>query len=208
MDTFSQAHNHPVREKRKQDYLDDDCSLRAAAAIRAHPNTCFTNILDLFLTPFSRVFSLYGKLIEGWYVIELDDEIVLNEHGWIEMSDGKIIDPTVVLLLPLEQPVYYFSGVERSWNEVKSIMRKEDAWLPYVRFSGTYGSDGMGHQMYKAAHDAAVQKVFSLATMTQPPKKMTFLTAQDPLDVQREMGVSMQVFLLSPDHEEEQHEKA
>lgn len=190
-------------EKRMQDYLAYDSSLKAALAIGAQPNTCFDNVLDLFLVYFPDVFVSYGSFVEGWYVVDLDDEVVINEHGWIEMPGGKIIDPTVTLLVSPEQPVYYFPGVERSWREVKDIVQKRDVWFPYVRAVGTYGPDGLGHPAYKAAHDAATEKVFSLANASQPSKKMTFLTAQDLSDDQRDMGMSVQVFVVAPDQNEE-----
>lgn len=205
MNTVSQKHNEHVREKRKQDSLAFDFSLSLALAIGAEPNTCFDNVLDMFLQYFPDLFSSRGKLIEGWYVVDLDDEVVLNEHGWCEFPDGTIIDPTVVILLPPEQPVYYFPGVERSWQEVKTIAKKKDSWFPYVRGSGMYGEDGLGHPTYKAAYEAATQKVFSLANTSSPPKRMTFLTAQDLEGNQENRGISIQIFIPSPEQNEKGH---
>jgi hypothetical protein len=82
--TFSQDQNQQVREKRKQDDLDYDVSLYMAVATGAEPNTCFDNVLDMFKS-FPDVFSTHGKLIEGWYVVDLEDEVVINEHGWVEL---------------------------------------------------------------------------------------------------------------------------
>ncbi len=203
--TPSQDQEQPVREKRRQDVLLVDVSLFMAATIGAHPNTCFDNVLDLFLHYFPQEFSAHGKLVEGWYVVELEDEVVLNEHGWIELASGKIIDPTVVRLLAPSCPVYYFTGVKRTWQEVQAITRRKEVWFPYVRCCEVYGQDGMEHPVYKAAHDAAVQKVMDLAHRTQPPKKMTFLTSQDVLSDQHESGMQVQVIFISacPDEEEE-----
>lgn len=201
MEIFSQEHHQPVREKRKQDSLDYGVSLDMALAIGAGPNTCFDNVLDMFRY-FPDVFSVYGKLIEGWYVVDLEDEVAMNEHGWAELPGGKIIDPTVVLLIPDARPVYYFSGVERSWQEVKAIASKKDAWFPYVRGAGTYGEDGLGHPAYKAAFEAARQKVFDLAQRSNPSKSMTFLTAQDLDNDQRDRGAILEVFVF-PDQDQE-----
>jgi hypothetical protein len=197
MTTFSQKQNEPVREKRKQDYLAAKFSRFMALAIGAEPNTCFDNVLDLFLKAFPDLFSPHGKFVEGWYVVDLDDEVVLNEHGWCELPGGTIIDPTVVLLLPPKQPVYYFPGVERSWQEVHEIVQKKDIWFPYVRGSGMYGEDGLGHPTYKAAYKAATQKVISLATAHRPPKHMTFLTAQDLESNRGSGGIRVQMFMPS-----------
>ncbi|BCL79555.1 hypothetical protein ccbrp13_20200 [Ktedonobacteria bacterium brp13] len=197
---YSQEQNQPVREKRKQDYLAYDVSFSVAHTIGAEPNTCFDNILDLFQF-FPDVFASH-TFVEGWYVVDLEDEVVINEHGWVEMPDGKILDPTVVILLPPERPVYYFPGIERSCQEVKEITLQKDFYFPYVRYVGTYGEDGLGHPTYKAAYEAATRKVFDLAAATQPPKKMTFLAAQDP-DAQQDMGISIHLFFPSSEQDEE-----
>ncbi len=198
--TFSQEQNQPVREKCRQDYLAVDFSFFAALTINAQPNTCFDNVLDMFLKGFPDVFSSRGcKLVEGWYVIDLEDEVVVNEHGWCEFPDGRIIDPTVVMLVSPDRPVYYFPGVERTFQEVKAIVQKKDVLFPYVRGEGIYGKDGLGHPNYKAAYKAATQKVFDLAHAVQPPKRMTFLTAQDPEDDQAGVGISVQVFIIVPE---------
>jgi hypothetical protein len=201
MNILSQEYEEPMREKRKQDALDADFSLFLALAIGAEPNTCFNNILDLFQY-FPDVFSSQGKFIEGWYVVDLEDEVVINEHGWIELPRGKLIDPTVVLLLPPEQAVYYFPGVERSWQEVHELVQKRDVWFPYVRGSGMYGEDGLGHPAYNAAYEAATRKVFALANASQPPKRMTFLTAQDLESNQGIGGISVQIITVEQDQEE------
>jgi hypothetical protein len=205
MDTFSQEHHQPGREKRKQDFLDVELSLFVALIIDAQPNTCFDNVLDMFLKYLpDEISSCGGKLIEGWYVVDLEDEVVVNEHGWCSLPDGRIIDPTVVRLVPPAYPVYYFPGVERSWQEVQDIVQQKDAYFPYVRSVGIYGKDGLGNQAYKAAHDAARQKVYDLANATQPPKRMTFLTAQDLGDDQRDGGIRVQIMIISPEQDEEE----
>jgi hypothetical protein len=200
-----QEQQQPVQEKRWQDYLDYEFSRFVAHVTGAESNTCFDNVLSLFTTFPSYVLAPGGKMIEGWYVIDLEDEVVLNEHAWYEFPDGTILDPTTVLLVPREQPVYYFPGVQRSWQEVHEILHKEgDIYFPYVRCVGTYGEDGLGHPAYKAAYEAAKEKVFSLAMTKQLSKQMTFLTAQDSEHDQQDMGISIQVFFGFPGHNQEE----
>ncbi|HEY7417680.1 MAG TPA: hypothetical protein VH593_21030 [Ktedonobacteraceae bacterium] len=190
-----QEQQQPVQEKRWRDYLDYEFSRFVAHVTGAEPNTCFDNVLSLFMTFSSYVLASGGKMVEGWYVIDLEDEVVTNEHAWYEFPDGKILDPTTVLLVPREQPVYYFPGVHRSWQEVHDILHQEgDTYFPYVRCVGIYGEDGLGHPVYKAAYEAAREKVFSLSMTNSPPKRMTFLTAQDLEHDQQGMGISIHVF--------------
>lgn len=194
--SFSHDDTPQVQEKCRQDDLDSDTSLVLAEIIDAQPNTCFDNVLDM-LKLFPQI-SAYGWFVEGWYVVDLADEVVVNEHGWYELPNGRILDPTVEILVPSGRPVYYFTGVKRSWKQVRAILRKKgDIWFPYVRAVGTYGNDGLKHPTYKAAHDAALQKVYSLASTTHPPKKMTFLTAQDLLSMQEHTGISVQILIIS-----------
>jgi hypothetical protein len=201
-DTFShsQEPQHPVQEKRKQDYLAETFSLKAAITIGADPNTCFDNTWRMFIRYFPGIFKTHGTFIEGWWVIDLPDLVVLNEHGWAELSDGTIVDPTVVLLLDPDIPVYYFPGVARNWQEVDTIVREEQ-WFPYVRF-GAYGEDGLGHPAYKAAHDAALQKLLSLANATHPPKQIQRLSAQDP-DDQKGVESVLHILLIASDEDEQ-----
>lgn len=193
-----------VREMRMQDYLAYDVSHQLALLMGADPNGCFDNILDLFLRYFPDVFAELGTLWEGWYVVDLDDEVVINEHCWVELPDQTIIDPTVTLLVSPSQSVYYFPGVSRYWQEVNDLVQqKRDVWFPYVRGSGLYGEDGFGHPSYKAAYEAARQKVYSLAQATESPKKMTFLRAQDLDDDRREEGSAVLFFIIGAQDEEE-----
>jgi hypothetical protein len=200
----SHEHDPNVREMRMQDYLAYDVSHTLALLMGADPNGCFDNILDLFLRYFPDVFAALGTLWEGWYVVDLDEEVVINEHCWAALPDQTIIDPTVTLLVPPSQSVYYFPGVSRSWQEVKDLVQqKKDVWFPYVRGSGRYGEDGFGHPSYKAAYEAARSKVYSLAQAASPPKKMTFLQARDLDDDQRHERTSVLIIITAD--EEEHH---
>ncbi|GHO82289.1 hypothetical protein [Dictyobacter formicarum] len=185
-----------VQEKRRQDDLVVDLSLLFARAMRANPNTCFDNVIDMMVHYLPEAFSAAGKLVEGWYVVDLEDEVVLNEHGWYTLPDGRILDPTVVILVPPERPVYYFAGVERTYQEVKTILQQKEAWFPYIRCVGTYGDDGLGHPDYAAAYEAARKKALALAHASKLPKRMTFLTAQDLEEPQEAMGLQVRLFIV------------
>jgi hypothetical protein len=165
---------------RMQAYLAYSTSFLMALLMGARPNCCFDNAWRLFLRSFPEVFYPDGKFIEGWYVLDFPEKVVMNEHGWCELPDGTMLDPTVVLMVPPDQPVFYFPGVTRSWEEVHTLVQEEQ-WFPYVR-GAEYGEDGLGHPGYRAAYEAAKRKVAELANAASPPKTQVYLRAQDPDD--------------------------
>ena len=144
-------------------------------AIGAQPFHCATNAWRT-LVEFPDLFQTGGHLVEGWFVIETDDRVVMNEHVWCELADGRIVDPSVLLLVPAHTPVWYFAGVRRTFAETEAL---EGELFPHVRFDGVHGEDGLGHPGYKAAREAARRKVYAQATRVQPPKGLQFLTVQD-----------------------------
>jgi len=200
-DTSLPDQRYPLQEKKMQDWLYAELSLWIAAFMGARPNRCFDNAWRLFIRFLPELFCPHGKFIEGWLVVELEHEVVTNEHGWCELPDGTIIDPSILLLVPLEQPVFYFPGVTRSCQEVEAIVR-EEAWFPHVRFDGKHGEDGLGHPAYKVAHDAARQKMAALAHATHPPKKQVFFTAQDLDHDQQETTHRTQIIIVLCDEPE------
>ena len=156
-----------------RDALLVDLSRQIAMAIDAQPNHCAANAWRALIT-FPDLFQANGRLVEGWFVIETADRVVMNEHVWCELG-GQIVDPSVLFLVSDATPVWYFSGLTRSWEETEAL---EGELFPHVRFEG-YGKDGLGHPGYKAAREAARCKVLTQALAQQPPKAMQFLTAQD-----------------------------
>lgn len=208
-DSCSEDSQQGAKGKCRQDDLVVDLSLLFARAMRANPHTCFSNVIDMMLHYLPETLSTAGKLVEGWYVVDLEDEVVINEHGWYALPDGQILDPTVVILVPPEQPVYYFPGVERTYKEVKTILQQKEAWFPYVRCVGTYGDDGLGHSDYAAAYEAARQKALALAHACKPPKRMTFLTAQDLERPQEDRRIHVHLLIIPPEQSaEEQNDEA
>jgi hypothetical protein len=162
-----------VQEQTLRDELLVHLSRQMAAAIGAQPFQCATNAWRA-LIEFPDLFRAAGRLVEGWFVIETDERVVMNEHVWCELDD-RIVDPSVLLLVPETTPVFYFAGLSRTWEEAEAL---EGALFPHVRFD-VYGADGLGHSGYQAARDAARRKVYALALRARPPKAMQFLTAQD-----------------------------
>lgn len=162
------------RVKAMQAFLNPVRSLLLAQKMHAQPNTCFENAWHTFiLNP--EVFAL-AHFIEGWLVMELGPVVGVVEHGWIELPDGGIIDPSILLIASFTDPVFYAAGVRRTWEETEAL---EDQIFPHVRFDGVHGDDGLLHEGYKAARDAASQLVFTRAFAHQPPKMMVFCVAQD-----------------------------
>lgn len=161
-------------EKTLHDDLLIGLSRRLATAINAQPFHCAINAWRALIA-FPDLFRDGGRLVEGWFVIETAQCVVMNEHLWCELADGHIVDPSILLLVPETTPVFYFPGLRREYAETEAL---EGELFPHVRFEG-YGDDGLGHAGYNAAREAARRKVYALATRVRPPKGMQFLTAQD-----------------------------
>src|SRR5690242_1069504 len=112
------------------DDVERDLSRRVAEAIDAQPFQCAMNSWRA-LIHFPELFQQGGRLIEGWYVIETDDRITVSQHMWCELANGRIVDPSVFLLVLPSTPVYYFAGLSRSWVETEAL---EGQWFPQVCF--------------------------------------------------------------------------
>src|SRR5215469_6044314 len=123
---------HPLApvEKPMKDFLHVALSVWIAKAIAAQPHRCFANAWKAFIE-FPQIFCEDGRFIEGWFVIETEDRVTINEHGWCERADGTIVDPSVLLLVSPDTSVWYFPGVTRTWEETEAL---EGEWFPQVRF--------------------------------------------------------------------------
>jgi hypothetical protein len=162
-------------EKPLRDLLLVTLSRNIAAAIHARPFHCAVNAWRA-LIEFPEFFREDGHLVEGWFVVEEEERVTLNEHVWCELANGHIVDPSVLLLVPETTPVFYFPGLTRTYAEAEAL---EGAFFPHVRFDGKHGDDGLGHPGYKAARAAARRKAYALALARKPPKALQFLTARD-----------------------------
>ena len=162
-----------------------------AAQLRTRPHHCYENAYPTFFAV-PQLFEPYGLFIEGWIVFIHQDAVVLMEHGYL-MSGTHLIDPTIVLEVDFDEPLYYFPGVIREREELEKL---ENEFFPHVRFE-EYGDDGMAHPAYRAAYEAARQKALSLATGGKTVKEVRakHLT-------QEELGMTI---VVVPMNQEEQH---
>lgn len=131
--------------------LDLPLSLTIARRIIAVPKRCWGNALTALRTQRQLGKAYY---VEGWLV---KDKPLVIEHGWVELPDGRIIDPTYALLVVQQSvgaPPAYFPGVRYSRKELKGIQLKA---LPCVWKSG--GFEGLQHPQYKKAYEEASKYV-------------------------------------------------
>lgn len=63
--------------------LDLALSLRLAREMQAQPNHCYLNAWQTFIHRPDLFQDAW--LIEGWFVAILQDQVVMNEHGWIAL---------------------------------------------------------------------------------------------------------------------------
>jgi hypothetical protein len=122
---------------------------------------CYENSYRAFFA-YPELFYPDGTFVEGWVVFRDGRNVVLMEHSWL-ISGGRIIDPTLVLVILPDQEVCYFPGVMRTWEETDTI---ENELFPHVRFD-VYGDDGMGHPDYKAAYMQARERAQAMVSDEQ-----------------------------------------
>jgi hypothetical protein len=170
-------------------------SLQVALMSGAEPNACFKDAWNALIN-FPELFR-QSRYVEGWIVLETSNEVLLIEHGWCMLPDGRVVDPAIVLLIGPDEPIVYFTGVEYTWEKTLTF---EGELLPRVRFT-YYGSDGMEHSEYKAAHEAALSVANDLSSAYDPPKKMTIHTAQPAEEVEklRQEGAQTVIYIISLD---------
>jgi len=166
-------HEQPTKEVQKSTLSENDyaLSLMIALSIRAQFGYCYRNAYPAFFA-FPQLFEPRGQFVEGWIVFEDQGRVVLMEHGWLVSNRRHLVDPTIVLALDNGQPLYYFPGVVRSWQETDAL---NNELFPHVRFSD-YGTDGMGHPGYRAAYEAARHQAHSMLT---PAKKFIEVRASE-----------------------------
>ncbi len=168
-----------VSEKSSSTALLVSLSRRIAKAIDAQPNHCAVNAWRT-LIEFPEIFRDGGHLVEGWCVVEEKEHVSLVEHVWCEIGTGKIVDPSLLLLVEESTPVFYFAGVMRTYAETEAL---EGKIFPHVRFDGFHGENGLGHPGYHAAWAAARRKIYARALARKPPKAMEFVVARGPKEL-------------------------
>jgi hypothetical protein len=132
-----------------------DRELSAAVAVRigALPKLCWTNALEALRT--QRLLA-GGYYVEGWAIINYS----VVEHGWIELPDGRIVDPTharptkMKMQTTEESTPAYFAGVRYTKEELTGLRISR---LPLV---WEYGWGGFKHEPYKQAYLDANRHLF------------------------------------------------
>lgn len=161
-----------------------DFSCLVALLAGSQPNSCFKDAWEALIN--LPQWFRYGYYVEGWIVIELTREVLVIEHAWCLLADGRVVDPAIIFLIERQQPVWYLPGVIYSWEETLAF---EGELLPRVR----EGSDGMQHPAYKVAYEAAWETATNIARATDPPKQLAIHTAQPepegPPEPQRQKDV-------------------
>lgn len=138
--------------------LDYELSVKVAGLIHAQKYHCWYNARDA-LVHLPGLF-LFARYVEGWLVEPMEHEVQIIEHGWVEFADGRIVDPSIVLLAGRDQDLHYFSGLLLGWPDVQDI--PQDAPLPLARLI-SHRKDGLGHPDYKAAYETASAHAEGLA---------------------------------------------
>ncbi len=137
--------------------LNYDLSVKVAELIHAQKYRCWYNAYDALLQlpgPF-----FFSRYVEGWLVIPKEHEVLVIEHGWIEHSNGQIVDPSIVLLEERGQRMDYFSGIQLDRSQIQDL---QGVLLPVARLLSPK-KDGLGYPDYKAAYDAAMRRAEEFA---------------------------------------------
>jgi hypothetical protein len=95
--------------------------------------------------------------VEGW--VSIPDLQFVQEHGWIELEAGTILDPTYVRVSHDHhedrwREHLYFPAVRYTLEELKGIRRSS---LPRIWQTGGFG--GLQNQAYVAAMQAAYESI-------------------------------------------------
>lgn len=130
---------------------DSDLSKDIATRIHAVPKNCYGNARTAFL----RFKKLHheGLYIEGFAVIPMGNPptLLYFEHAWIELEDGRIVDPTFAVLKH-KKNVEYLPGIKLNYEEFKT-WRKEKRQFPFFY---NFGFGGYNHPGFKEAHKKAL----------------------------------------------------
>jgi hypothetical protein len=127
------------------------CSLLIAQCVQAQPYRCWRNAaLAVLLLP--ELFADGGSYVEGWIMLPKEQSIVIAEHGWCQLADGRIIDPSILLVERADQPIAYFPGLILSWEQV--CQQVPGSRLPLSSLLADR-SDGMQHEDYQQAYEQA-----------------------------------------------------
>jgi hypothetical protein len=155
--TKTLAENRGETMKKRLDYA---LSVKVATRIEAVEYRCWYNARDAMLQlPGLLLFAWY---VEGWLVLPKAHEVQVIEHGWVAFRDGRLLDPSIVLVEKEDQHLEYFPGIILPWQALQEI--PPDTMLPLARLL-SHRRDGLGHPDYQAAYDAAMARATDLAAV-------------------------------------------
>lgn len=152
----------------KQDTLPYDLELSFLAAyhVQAQPYRCWRNAaLAVHLLP--ELFADGGCYVEGWIVLPRPHHLAIIEHGWSQLADGTVVDPSILLVEQPSQPIFYYAGLTLSSEQMQEQL--PGAVLPLVCHR-EYGRDGMQHAGYRQAYEQAWQQARILAAQQGLPE--------------------------------------
>jgi|SRR5579872_4867106 len=141
--------------------LDFALSLKIAKETGAVKKECWRNAYLAFYS--------YEELHSGWYVEGWaipDKKIPLNlEHGWIERTDGSVVDPTYALLG--HKDPQYFPAVRYTFTQVTKLAEdvftgnKKAIHLPLFDFKIT---NRYNHPEYEEVYIASLKSALGKET--------------------------------------------
>jgi hypothetical protein len=106
--------------------LDIPGSLEAARTIPFEKKACYRNAL---LTMLSLEAYQSGWYVEGFAIPTIKGIRIPMEHGWVQIKDNRIIDPSFAVLGYTE--VAYFPAIKLTWNKGIQLILKNSR-LPYM----------------------------------------------------------------------------
>ena len=127
-------------------------SLAAAKVIPLKRRACYANAL---LTMASYNEYQNGWYVEGFALPTIKDIRMPVEHGWLQLPDGSIIDPSFAILGHTD--VAYFPVIRMRWKRAEKLIIA-NAQLPYM----------LSHKAFKtlrthAAYMKAMTNAFAAA---------------------------------------------
>ncbi len=135
----------------KQYRLNYILSQEIAAKIAAQPKACWANALTALRSQKQLQGAFY---VEGWFLQTAEPLPI--EHGWIELADGTIVDPTVVVVDEPYKCFEYFPGVRYTQEDLKWVRVSQ---LPHVWKFGRRA--GFRHKPYREAYQQACKYTVS-----------------------------------------------
>jgi hypothetical protein len=147
--------------------MDYERSLALAEKMDYHyiPGCCWANALQaLRLQEKHLGHALY---VEGWCA--MPEISMVQEHGWLELQDGTILDPTYAAAdhgQGKRLQYNYFPALRYRLNELKGVRLHS---LPRIWKTGGFG--GLRNEAYYAAMNSAYQLIGYPALERQPGMK-------------------------------------